>query len=95
MRVLWARAARDDRRRIAAWLAERNKAAAVRVARALVAAADSLGTRPEKGRPGRAPGTREISAVPPYIIVYEVDQTAGVVLILRVWHSAQDRSGDT
>lgn len=91
MKVVWARAARDDRRRITAWLTERNQAAAVRVARALLAAADSLATRPEKGRPGRAPSTRELSTVPPYVIVYEVDRTAEVVQILRVWHTAQDR----
>ncbi len=91
MRVAWRAAARDDQRRITAWLAERNKAAAVRVARALVAAADSLAVLPAKGRPGRAPGTRELSAVPPYVIVYEVDQVARVVRILRVWHTAQDR----
>jgi len=91
VRVAWRAAARDDQRRITAWLAERNKAAAVRVARALVAAADSLAVLPAKGRPGRAPDTRELSAVPPYVIVYEVDQAAGVVRILRVWHTAQDR----
>jgi len=91
VRVAWRATARDDQRRITAWLAERNKAAAVRVARALVAAADSLAVLPAKGRPGRAPSTRELSAVPPYVIVYEVDQAAGVVRILRVWHTAQDR----
>ncbi len=91
MRVVWALAARDDRRRIALWLTEHNKAAAVRTARALLAAADSLAALPAKGRPGRAPGTRELSAVPPYVIVYEVDQVAGVVNILRVWHAAQNR----
>ena len=91
MRVAWARTAHDDRRRITAWLAERNKAAAVRVARALLAAADGLAALPDKGRPGRVPGTRELSAVPPYVIVYEVDYAAGVVQILRIWHSAQDR----
>lgn len=42
MRVLWARAARDDRRRITAWLAERNLAAAVRISQALADAADGL-----------------------------------------------------
>lgn len=91
MKVIWARAAHDDRRRITVWLAERNKAAAVRIARALLAAADSLAVLPEKGRPGRAPGTRELSTVPPYVVVYEVDHAAGVVQILRVWHSAQNR----
>jgi toxin ParE1/3/4 len=72
-------------------LAERNKPAAVRIARALLAAADSLAARPEKGRPGRLPGTRELSSVPPYVIIYRVEQDAGVVRILRVWHTAQDR----
>ena len=91
MRVVWRSAARDDRRRITAWLAERNPAAAVRIARALLAAADSLATRPEKGRPGQTPDTRELSTVPPYIIVYRVDRAADVVRILRVWHTAQDR----
>jgi plasmid stabilization system protein ParE len=35
------------------------------------------------------PGTRKFVTVPPYVIVYEVrDET---VVILRVWHAAQDR----
>ena len=42
-------------------------------------------------RPGRAVGTREIVAGYPYLLVYEVDRPAGVVRILRVWHSAQNR----
>ena len=91
MRVLWARAARDDRRRITAWLVERNLPAAVRIAQALANAADSLAVVPYKGRPGRAPDTRELSTVPPYVMVYEVDDDAQVIQILRVWHTAQDR----
>ncbi len=91
MRVAWRAAARDDRRRITAWLAERNPAAAVRVAHALAAAADSLAALPTKGRPGQAPDTRELSAVPPYVIVYRIDQAAGTVRILRIWHTSQDR----
>ena len=86
MRVLWARAARNDRRRITAWLVERNLPAAVRIAQAL-----ALAAVPYKGRPGRAPGTRELSAVPPYVMVYEVDDDAQVIQILRVWHAAQNR----
>ena len=91
MRVLWARAARNDRRRITAWLAERNLPAAVRISQALADAADSLAAVPLKGRPGRAPDTRELSAVPPYVMVYEVDDDAQVIQILRVWHTAQNR----
>lgn len=51
MRLVWRATARDDRRRITAWLAERNPAAAVRITRALLAAADGLAVLPEKGRP--------------------------------------------
>ena len=39
------------------------------------------------GRPGRAHGTREL-VVPPYIIVYEVDETKCTVTILSVTHGA-------
>lgn len=91
MRVVWRPAAQEDRRRIAGWLAERNVAAAIRVTRALLAAADSLASLPRKGRPGRLAGTRELSTAPPYVIVYEVDESAGTVRILRVWHTSQAR----
>ncbi len=91
MRVAWRPAAREDRRRITAWLAERSPATAVRTARAFLAAADSLAVVPYKGRPGRAPSTRELSSVPPYVIVYRVEEEAGVIRILRIWHTAQSR----
>lgn len=91
MRVAWRAAARDDRRRIFGYLAERNPAAAARLVEALILAADGLASFPERGRPGRAPGTRELVAAHPYLLVYVVDHAAQVVRILRVWHGAQDR----
>lgn len=91
MRVVWRAGARDDRRRIFGYLAERNPAAAARLIEALILAADGLGSFPDRGRPGQAPGTRELATVYPYLLVYEVDRVAGVVRILRVWHGAQDR----
>ncbi len=39
-------------------------------------------------------GTRELVALSPYLIVYEVDPGADSVRILRVWHGAQDRGKD-
>jgi len=60
------------------------------VTRELILAGDSLALFPRRGRPGRAPGTRELVTVVPYVIVYEVDET-DTVMILRVWHGAQDR----
>lgn len=91
MRVVWRAGARDDRRRIFAYLAERNPAAAAQLIEALILAADGLSSFPDRGRPGRAPGTRELATVHPYLLVYEVDRTADVVRILQVWHGARDR----
>jgi plasmid stabilization system protein ParE len=44
---------------------------------------------PERGRPGLVIGTREITTVWPYVIVYRV--TAMDVEIIRIWHGAQER----
>jgi hypothetical protein len=45
---------------------------------------------PHRGRPGSQAGTRELVAMPPYVIVYRVTDE-DVVTILRIWHAAQDR----
>jgi toxin ParE1/3/4 len=82
-------AASADVRRIFRYIARENPVAAQRIARELTLAGDSLALFPYRGRPGRTPGTRELSAVHPYVIVYEVERTD--VTILLVWHSAQDR----
>lgn len=42
------------------------------------------------GRPGLVEGTREL-VEPPYIIVYEVDETADEISVLAVMHGARDR----
>jgi toxin ParE1/3/4 len=71
------------------YLGDRNPAAASRVAVQLVAACDALEHLPERGRPGRVRGTREITLIWPYVIVYRIIPNA--VEIVRVWHGAQDR----
>lgn len=93
MRVVWQIDAVDDRRRITAWLRRRNPGAAARLGEAMLAATDGLSARPSRGRPGSIAGTRELSPVRPYVILYKVDDEAGVILILRVWHTARDRDG--
>jgi len=47
------------------------------------------------GHVGRVPGTFEW-VVPrlPYIVVYEVDQAEGQVIVTAVFHGAQDREGE-
>ncbi|MBB2169683.1 type II toxin-antitoxin system RelE/ParE family toxin [Gluconacetobacter aggeris] len=58
----------------------------------LIEAVDSLADFPLLARVGED-GTRELVTVPPYVLVYEVDEAAETVRILRVWHAAQDRTG--
>jgi plasmid stabilization system protein ParE len=59
------------------------------VAIQLVAACDRLEHLPERGRPGLVPGTRELTVMWPYVIVYRVAEDG--VDIIRIWHGAQDR----
>ena len=54
----------------------------------ILASADSLEHFPRRGRTGIEPGTREVVAVQPYVIVYRIATT---VEIIRIWHSAQQR----
>ncbi len=78
-----------DVTRIARHVAQDNPAAARRITRELLVAGDSLDMFPRRGRRGRSRSTRELMAVPPYMLVYRVGQDT--VRILRVWHGAQDR----
>jgi plasmid stabilization system protein ParE len=57
-----------------------------------VAACDRLEHLPERGRPGLVGGTREITTLWPYVVVYRITPTA--VEIIRIWHGAQDRADD-
>ncbi|MBU6357778.1 MAG: type II toxin-antitoxin system RelE/ParE family toxin [Rhodospirillales bacterium] len=91
MRVEWHPLALEDRDVIVAYLELLNPNAASSVLRGLVLAGDSLALFPTRGRVGLATGTRELVAVWPYLIVYQVDMSSDTVRILRIWHVAQDR----
>jgi len=88
--VFWRAAAQADVARLVRYIADENPIAARKIARELILAGDSLAVFPRRGRQGLARGTRELVAVPPYIVVYRID-TADRATILRVWHGAQDR----
>jgi toxin ParE1/3/4 len=90
MSVIYSPEALSDLAQIRAYIGERNPAAASRVAIQLVAACDSLEHLPERGRPGPIPGTRELTLIWPYVVLYEVN--ADRVDILRIQHGAQDRA---
>ncbi len=89
MRVTVTQAALNDLIAIRSYIGERNPAAASRIAVQLLSACDRLEHLPERGRPGRSPGTRELTAIRPYVIVYRI--RGETVEILRVWHGAQKR----
>lgn len=91
MKVAWRARAVEDRREIFSYIATRNHAAAVQLNEALILAGDSLATFPNRGRAGSVPGTRELVAILPYVLIYQVDLAADTVRILRVWHGARDR----
>jgi plasmid stabilization system protein ParE len=59
------------------------------VAVQLVAAGDALEHLPERGRPGLVPGTRELTLIWPYVVIYRIGSET--VEIVRIWHGAQDR----
>jgi toxin ParE1/3/4 len=89
MQVRWTPPAAQDLEEIAVYIGRDSESSAFAVAKALFDAANSLDLLPSRGRVGRSPGTREL-LVPslPYIIVYEVADTA--IQILHIHHGARD-----
>lgn len=87
MRVRWTTDAADDLERICDYIAETNPDSARRIARTIVDGVASLYTFPNRGRPGRVDGTRELVFAPlPFVAVNEVHDE---VRILRLLHGAQ------
>lgn len=89
MIVRWTTPATDDLAHICDYTEKRFSAAqARRAALAIYETADDLKTMPNRGRPGRKPGTREITVVGlPFVIIYRVGKEAAE--ILRILHGAQ------
>lgn len=74
------------------WIAQDDPATARAVVDRVFASIEHLASFPQMGRAGRDAGTREW-VVPrlPYIVVYEVDPEREQVLVVAVFHGAQDR----
>lgn len=90
MRLVWTDPAEEDMWGIVEFIAADNPDAALTMQERFHAAAESLLDFPYKGRPGRAPGTRELVIAPSYLLVYGVD--AQCIRILRLFHAARDHS---
>ncbi len=89
MTVLFKNQALADLRGIRSYIAERNPRAALRMAQEACRACERLEMFPGRGRRGSEPGTRELTTVWPYVIVYR--HSEGLLEILRIWRGRQNR----
>lgn len=87
MRVRWTTDAADDLERICDYVARERPEAARRLAFDVLRAIESLRDFPNRGRPGRVQGTREIVLTRPFLAVYEVREEE--VQVLRILHGAR------
>ncbi|MBV8812494.1 MAG: type II toxin-antitoxin system RelE/ParE family toxin [Acidobacteriaceae bacterium] len=90
MRIGWTPAATADLQHISDYLKQHHPHYRQPTLRKLYETIRALKRWPERGRPGREEGTREILFPPlPYVAVYQVKKEA--IEVLRVYHGAQDR----
>jgi toxin ParE1/3/4 len=87
MRVRWTTDAADDLERICDYVARERPEAARRLALHVLRVIEGLRTFPNRGRPGRVQGTRELMLARPFLAVYEVGEQE--VQILRILHGAR------
>ncbi len=90
-RVVWAEAALVDLRDLVRYIARDDRKVAKRFGDLIVTKVDSLQTFPRIGRivpEYREDLLREL-IVSPYRIVYEIDDDAMMLAILRIWHGAR------
>ncbi len=92
MRLVFNDGALADIANIHRWIDEDSPAAADRTINRLMASIETLLVFSGLGHVGLAPGTREwVVPRTPYVVVYEVKHISDELLILAVYHHAQDR----
>lgn len=87
MEVRWSSPAVEDLERIFRRIAKDNPTAARKTVKAIYDGCEGLRDFPDRGRPGRINGRREL-VFSPYIAVYQVKEHA--VEVSRIYHGAQD-----
>jgi toxin ParE1/3/4 len=91
MRIRWTPAAAADLQQISDYLKDHHPHYRQPTMRKLYDLVGTLKQWPQVGRIGREQGTRELLFSPlPYVAVYRVTERR--VEILRIYHTAQDRS---
>ena len=92
MKLRYSAEAQAHIRSIGRYIARDNPTAAQSVIRRIRAAAERLRRHPHLGHKGDDPGTFEwVVRGLPYIIVYEVNVERGELVVLAVFHGAQER----
>ena len=87
MNLIWLARARQDLRRIPAYIEANDPSAATKVENRIRTAVEHLTEFPRAGRIGRWPGTREVVIVEyPYIVRYRV--MLNQVQILHIFHTS-------
>ena len=91
MKLIFDDRALADLEGIYHWIAKDSPKAAKAVVDRIFASTELLASFPYMGRAGRDEGTREW-VVPrlPYIVVYEVHEDTGEVIVIAAFHGAQD-----
>jgi addiction module RelE/StbE family toxin len=91
MKLIFDDRALGDLEGIYHWIAQDSPKSAKAVVDRIFASTELLASFPYMGRAGRDEGTREW-VVPrlPYIVVYEVHEDRGGVIVVAVFHGAQD-----
>jgi plasmid stabilization system protein ParE len=91
MRIRWTPAAAADLALISEYLKDRHPHYRLPTMRRLYEAIGSLADSPNRGRPGRESGTRELLFPPlPYVAVYRLKENS--IEVLRIYHAAQNRT---
>ena len=91
MRARWSRQSSEHLRRIRKHIARNNRSAAERVRLRIIETVRQLQRLPRRGRRGRRAGTRQLPVVQlPYIIVYRIDIEDDQIVILGIFHAAQE-----
>ena len=88
MQLRWTEDAVNDLERIADYLLKQVPDRAPDLIRRVYDAPATLLDLPNRGRPGKRDGTRELVLTPlPYIVVYTV--RSNVIFVVRILHGAQ------
>jgi toxin ParE1/3/4 len=88
VKLEWSRLAFADRDEIFDYLAADNPKAALKIDKIIKQELELLVDYPERGRPGRVEGTKELVITrTPYVVAYRIQ--AARIRILRILHGAR------